>query len=85
MKVSALTAIFIATALALAAADNEIGYCENLGSGSTTTTVDWSGIFQGILTAIPGIGGIIGAIFDFIPSISQGPYFKRIFFCSETA
>ena len=71
---------FTAMALALlsasstTAADNEIGYCQNLGDDSLEVTVDWRGIANGILSLIPipgsGIASeILGGILTFLPTI----------------
>ena len=58
----------------ISADNNEIGYCENLGTGSTEVTVDWRGITNGILSLIPipgsGIAAdILGGILTFLPNI----------------
>ena len=52
--------------------EETIGYCENLGS-SSTTTVNWQGVLGVIIPAVPAPGaGIIGGLFSVLAQISQG-------------
>ena len=79
MKVSMFTVVFSALVLALLSAplttaDNEIGYCQNLGTGDLEVTVDWRGIANGVLSLIPIPGSgvasaILGGILSFLPNI----------------
>ena len=39
--------------IAVATAENEVGFCDNLGSGSQTVGVNWRGVAGAIISVIP--------------------------------
>ena len=68
MRVSLLA--IISLIIAVAAAENEVGFCDNLGSGSQTAGVNWRGVAGSVISVIPIPGaGLVGAFFNVLAQI----------------
>ena len=56
--------------IAVATAENEVGFCDNLGSGSQTVGVNWRGVAGSVISVIPIPGaGLVGAFFNVLAQI----------------
>ena len=56
--------------IALVAAENEVGFCENAGSGSQTVGVNWRGVASSVISVIPIEGvPLVGAFFSVLAQI----------------
>ena len=58
--------------IAVATAENEVGFCENAGSGSLTAGVNWRGVAGSVISVIPIEGNafaFVGAFFNVLSQI----------------